>query len=800
MQRFYTLLTSLCCLLLSTGVMAQTFVKHDAGGNNDGSDWDNAYTDLSVALANTSSGAIWVASGTYLPGSGAADSSSTFKIQGNVSLYGGFAGTESSLEDRDIMANETILSGDINGDDVDNDFTMNKGDNVQHVIVVDSLLNPITIDGLTIRGGNTSDFSDQEEFFWRGGGIIAYSTVHVSHCNFNNNFGRSGAGVYVSPAAGGGSGSSFTSCNFYNNSTSAQSAGIFLLGLSDIIIEDCVFEGNTTVRGALYPNSCNNITINNCLFESNEALFIDGFGGALFNWQSTGITVSNTDFRGNTAGNGAVMYHDGREAVVDPKNLVFDNCTFENNVATDWGGGALYVWRGSFEIHNSTFSGNEAPNTGAHFYAGGDDKEVLIRDCSFENGSSGWGAGHACYGANSNYQIINNEYKNGEAATSGGAIINGFLANVTIDSCSFEDNSAGWGGAIYGQNDSTRITINNSTFIGNECLNSGGAVNIAGGVFGSIDHCLFEGNTADFGGGVSFSEGDAANEATFSLSNSIFNFNLAETQAGALNLNDVDVTITSTVFANNINSGDYGGAISNNASDSNTVVVDIINSTFVDNFAGIGAGIAQWTGTVETGATMTVQNCIFSNPDGNNYTIEDGTPTLVSNGGNLVNADDMMDLLTHAMDIHEADPMFLDADNFDYHLLGMSPAIDAGVNEGAPEFDIDGNPRVGNVDIGAYEFYTDVSTEEVVIENEGQLSAFPNPFQEQIRYELDNEWSGALRLSIRNILGQELYTWELEKGTKILTSDINLSTLSAGQYFLSVSNGKAIISLILTKI
>ena len=54
----------------------------------------------------------------------------------------------------------------------------------------------------------------------------------------------------------------------------------------------------------------------------------------------------------------------------------------------------------------------------------------------------------------------------------------------------------------------------------------------------------------------------------------------------------------------------------------------------------------------------------------------------------------------------DAAPMFVDLKNGDYHLQAGSPCIDAGTPEGAPDTDIEGNPRppgVG-VDMGAYEF------------------------------------------------------------------------------------------------
>ena len=134
---------------ITVNVQAQSilFVDASAPHSGDGSSWSRALNDLQDALdeAEARSGfvEIWVAEGTYRPSeridpndprSATFSLVDTISIQGllGVAVYGGFAGIETERERRDPSIHETVLSGDLLGDDEAD--AGSRADNSYHVL------------------------------------------------------------------------------------------------------------------------------------------------------------------------------------------------------------------------------------------------------------------------------------------------------------------------------------------------------------------------------------------------------------------------------------------------------------------------------------------------------------------------------------------------------------------------------------------------------------------------------------------------------------------------------------------
>ncbi|MFQ5495747.1 MAG: WD40/YVTN/BNR-like repeat-containing protein, partial [Phycisphaerae bacterium] len=128
------------------------YVNVDATGMQNGTTWADAYVDLQSALntaaaSSDSVGEIWVAQGMYRPDIAGGDREASFELVSGVVLYGGFAGGEDTLDERDPEKNPTTLSGDLNDDDIGFE---NRSDNSYHVVTAMDVDDTAVLDGFIV--------------------------------------------------------------------------------------------------------------------------------------------------------------------------------------------------------------------------------------------------------------------------------------------------------------------------------------------------------------------------------------------------------------------------------------------------------------------------------------------------------------------------------------------------------------------------------------------------------------------------------------------------------------------------
>ncbi|MCC6725470.1 MAG: T9SS type A sorting domain-containing protein [Saprospiraceae bacterium] len=780
MKQFY--LSFLFVLVATLGLSAQVYVKHDATGANNGSSWADAFTSLESALNDTGTGAVWVAAGTYRLSANTA----SFTFGGGLFLYGGFNGTETSVSQRNPTTNVTILSGDVNGDDVAGTFSTGRTDNAAHVVVVNpgSPGNTALIDGFTISGGNAAGTG--APINTSGGGVFVNGQLKMHRCKVVDNFATTGTGIYLAPTA-----------DESEISTSQISSNYG--------------------QAALYLRRVDNITVDSCTFENNINEIGTTNGGAFLAFSCQDVLVSNTDFIGNKSPSAGAFYcvMDSIPDMTDPERFVLSNCTFSANLNTLSGasgsgvGGAARFRNSSYSLIDCTFDNSTSVSSGGHIRNDNEAADnIIYTNTDFRFGvSGGWGGAFTAYGGT--YAITGCEFEENTCPRLGGAVNNGFAGTMTYTDCVFMNNKADGtasGGALGLQNDGTTVNAINCNFLGNSTSGQGGAIFSGANLSSSpvnVDGCLFEGNVAaGFGGAIHMADAGPNNNATLNVSNSIFNFNSAADQGGALNVSSANTNITNCLFTNNIaNPGDTppagrGGAIALNV-DSTTLDVVIMNSTFAYNVGEFSAGISNWVDTSFAASSNTVlQNNIFISDGLPNYGIENGDPVITSNGGNLFDDESFETQLTNPKDLQVDDSagLFVDANDDNYRLQNDAPAVDAGVDAGAPPLDIEGNPRLDEVDMGAYENQFVSKDNEVLVENNGQLAVRPNPvLGETTVISLDMAWTGTVELRLTNMFGQVLRSYQLEKTTAQMTYELNVANLANGIYHLAASNGTQVL-------
>ncbi len=293
------------------------YVDQSAGGAGDGYSWADACPQLRDALAYAGTcdriSEIWVAAGTYTP-TGDIDRTATFTLRNGLALYGGFAGTESLLSERDAETNVTVLSGEIGAASLD--------DNSYHVIWADSVDATAVLDGFTVTRGNAD-------------GTIP------------NNVGGGFIGLWQS-------GPTITGIRFVDNHAWGYGGGMYVNGL--IELAGVVFENNSAGEGGgatIYDSG----VVKESEFIGNTAT---ANGGALFTGSSKKNFLENVTFSGNSAVSGGAVYIQMQDT------LVMTNVVFDRNTAAN--GGAIYNNFGGFDATNVSWSGNSATGSGGGIY------------------------------------------------------------------------------------------------------------------------------------------------------------------------------------------------------------------------------------------------------------------------------------------------------------------------------------------------------------------------------------------------------------------------------------------------
>ena len=311
------------------------YVDCSASDTNNGTSWTDAFKDLQDALAVAARSMgfveeIWVAAGTYTPDRTTGNRLASFHLVNGIAILGGFAGGETAREQRNYAVNETILSGDLAGNDTGGLRDLSRTDNAYCVVVSQGTDETSVLDGFTITAGNATPLSPLDRH--RGGGMWNNGTPMLRNIIFRRNWAvGEGGGLYNNGRP------IMSNCTFDRNASDDWGGGMFNDGISSPmpaspIMSRCTFIRNTATRG----------------------------GGLAITWVEAEPWLVDCKFLGNTAMvQGGGVYNDNN---AHPRLI---NCIFSGNVALGEyaGGGGMSNFNSDSTLVNCVFSGNTAANS-----------------------------------------------------------------------------------------------------------------------------------------------------------------------------------------------------------------------------------------------------------------------------------------------------------------------------------------------------------------------------------------------------------------------------------------------------
>ena len=331
-----------------------------AGADN-GLSWANAFIYLQDALdfADSSGGQvskIWVAQGIYKPDQGAAvvsgDRYASFQLLNGVAVMGGYAGLGTPDPNaRNVVLYETILSGDLNGDD--GPGFVNYGENSYHVVQGSGTDATAILAGFTITSGSATGslaFANDS-----GGGVycLGGSPILINN-TFSANLAMRGGGMFSYSST-----TILINCTFSGNFAVYDGGGMYNI-LSTPILINSTFNGN--YAGEFGGGMCNLYYSNPTLISTTFSGNVAKYGGGMANYINSTPVLINSTFSGNFA-----IYFGGGMHNQTESSPVLVNCIFKGNFANNFGGGMSNFQNSSPTLMNSTFSGNVASYGGGMF-------------------------------------------------------------------------------------------------------------------------------------------------------------------------------------------------------------------------------------------------------------------------------------------------------------------------------------------------------------------------------------------------------------------------------------------------
>lgn len=462
-------------------------------------DCDDSSCSLRDAVALASSGdIIYLPAGTYLLSPGMGELAVASK---SISLVGqGATASETMIDGGSAMRLFNIASG------------------------------AVTFSHLTLQNGQPASGN--------GGAILVSGVANVTLDDAilrNNTTAGSGGGLYADNGLLNVLNGSQIVSNTAVTAANASGGGVYINKGDMTLVNSTVAYNQANYGGGIRLNQASSsLTITNSQLLRNQGLAVNVFtGGAIHTgsgeaimhsglisgnlaYRGAGVLVENGRFtlNGGTLTNNESTYGGGAYVVYDNALLTLNGGSISGNRSTAgmFGGGGLYIFRGSVVQNGGEINGNSA-----NFLGGA--MEVRFGSFTMNGGT-----------------IANNS-----ANSEGGGIYNA-EGTITLNNGTLTGNSSLAGGGAIATGITSQNQINNSVIYSNHSSQGGGAIFNAGTL--TLTNVTLSANQANNGGGLQ-------NSGTASLNNVTIFENTAVSNGGGIHENGVSLTLANTILAGN---------------------------------------------------------------------------------------------------------------------------------------------------------------------------------------------------------------------------------------------------------
>lgn len=348
-----------------------------------------------------------------------------------------------------------------------------------------------------------------------GGAVDDGTTAKWSctNCVFYRNRGQYGGAYYAYADAQ----STFRNTSFIENTVTNAGGASQTSTRSIVTFDDCLFEGNSASDTGAIGCANAGTTFRRCIFRNNYCPTVASAINARVN-----TTVDGCTFIGNQAGERGAIATTG-----DPSNII-KNSIFIDNYSAISASAILFESAVAFDLtlSNLTFINNQARSIGGSMYATGTGT-ISIDKVVADRGYAGNGGLFAMSGTGLNVRI-NNANVQGINGVNGGAFHIGLGATLQVNNSVVNGNNAIAGGGVFYVDGTSTVTLVNVSASGNSAR-YGGFVSFSAlastGCDVTMTGCTLTNNSATNGGGIFWSEDDFPACTTNTINTNIYTAN-----------------------------------------------------------------------------------------------------------------------------------------------------------------------------------------------------------------------------------------------------------------------------------